>query len=182
METKRQEDCLYYLYRGLLILYKVHRKNNALCTQLKEWNNRDYGWHIPYFPPEYKICCLKGTDFEPDQSCDLYMFFIKFFIWVTGEWLPVNFQMNGSWQDIFREHTEKWDIDVQDAVMDLFSLCTNCDKDRRIQNAIELSEQNSLVIIVNCNRSVRLDEKETIEDWNFDSTKEWKWRDIFLFD
>ena len=181
MNKTGQNDGLFYLIRGINILLKVHRNNLCLCANSKEWNDRYYGWHTPYFPPEYQRCCLNGRDFTPNMSCDLYMFFIKYYIWVTGSHLNVNFQRNKSWIEVFLISTEEWVSEIQDAVIDLISLCINRDPDRRMQSASELVKEKSFLLLEE--QAGRCDfEEETFEIRSIDTADKWRWKDVFLFD
>ena len=181
MKKTGQNDGLLYLIRGIKILLNAHRGNLCLCSNNKEWNDRYNGWHTPYFPPEYQRCCLSGSDFIPDLSCDLYMFFIKYYLWITGSHLMVNFQRNKSWILDFQESTEEWDTDLQDAVIDMISLCINKDPDRRIRNAIELMKEKSYLLLAE--QAGRCDiEEGTFGIESIDTSDQWRWKDVFLFD
>lgn len=181
MKKTGQNESLFYLIRGITILLKAHRYNLCLCVNIEEWNNRYNGWHTPYFPPEYQRCCLEGSDFTPDLSCDLYMFFMKYFIWMTGSCPKVNFQRNKSWIKEFRICTDNWNPQLQEAVIDLISLCISKDPNRRVQNAMKLVEENSFRLLAEQTWGYDF-EKKTFQIRDINTTDKWKWKDIFLFD
>lgn len=76
MRKISEQECLKNLIGGIDCISKYHRHNKVWCCNQSNWNEKEYGWTNPLFPPEYQKACLNGTEFVPESTCDLYFFMI----------------------------------------------------------------------------------------------------------
>lgn len=141
MQTNSEKVSLQYLIEGIKNLKKYHAVGETYCDKLPEWKSSAYGWHTPYFPPEYKKCCLNGTRFLAEASCDLYYFMIKYYERIKGSLPPESFQLNRKWGLILRRSMVGWSPKIQDCVVKIVGICTRNNKSQRPRDAIELMEQ-----------------------------------------
>lgn len=131
MRKISEQECLKNLIGGIDCISKYHRHNKVWCCNQSNWNEKEYGWTNPLFPPEYQKACLNGTEFVPESTCDLYFFMIQFYIWVTESNPDINFLRNDKWKKKFILYTENYEEQTQKLIMILFSWCTRSSVDKR---------------------------------------------------
>lgn len=159
MRKISEQECLENLIGGIDCISQYHRHNKVWCCNQNSWNEKEYGWINPLFPPEYQKACLNGTEFVPESTCDLYFFMIQFYIWVIGSNPDINFLRNDKWKKKFILYTENYEEQTQKLIMILFSWCTRSSVDKRPGSAMILKNTEYYQIL-----SRRLEEYQGNEE------------------
>ena len=166
MRKISEQECLENLIGGIDCISQYHRHNKVWCCKQSNWNEKEYGWINPLFPPEYQKACLNGTEFAPESTSDLYFFMIQFYIWVIGRNPDINFLRNDKWKKKFILYTENYEEQTQKLIMILFSWCTRSSVDERPGSALILKNTEYYQIL-----SRRLEEYPGNEEKS--STEKW---------
>lgn len=159
MRKISEQECLENLIGGIDCISQYHRHNKVWCCNQSNWNEKEYGWTNPLFPPEYQKACLNGTEFVPESTCDLYFFMIQFYIWVIGSNPDINFLRNDKWKKKFILYTENYEEQTQKLIMILFLWCTRSSVDKRPGSAMILKNTEYYQIL-----SRRLEEYQGNEE------------------
>ncbi len=128
-------------------LQLIHGAGATCYDKTKAWNQKQYGWHNPLFPPEYRRSCLSGEEFHMNASCDLYYLMACYYEKITGHRPPHNFELDHVWKKGILACTSDWKQLYQDAVIWLIAACTKWKDCHRIQDATELMNTSSVSIL-----------------------------------
>lgn len=142
-----EKEYIEKLMEDLFMLKAVHETGETYYNKTKIWNQKDYGWHNPLFPPEYRRCCLNEKKFQMNASCDLYYLMACYYEKITGRKAPNNFETNRLWKDYIVQHTSDWLPGYQTAWIHLIEDCTRWQDKYRIQNAMELLDTKEIKML-----------------------------------
>lgn len=136
-----------YMIEKISEIEKCHKIRQVYYKT--ELDNKTYGWHNPYAPPEYRKSILMGESVEPQCSVDLFVLMIKCYEMINGKAPSENFQLNRKWKMILQQKMKGWDEEVQNSIIKLIGICTLSNPEKRIKTIDELKKRGEFIYVLN---------------------------------
>ena len=137
------------------LLYGEISKSDLVMDECGEWNiakdkplykqgtyintqNEYIGWKKHNRAPEFKCACLKGTEYYPTKTADIYSLIYSIYETITGRKPRLNFQLDRHWTSILEESFGCDNDSKREALQQLFEQCVEISVYHRIQSCQQL--------------------------------------------